>query len=129
MDVLFLAVVKFFDDEVAQPTQSNKDGEQGHALMLLLFCLGHQWALRAIVGELQAGGRLFAFLDCTSLANQRELQRSTGRFGSNCGCTPRSACWNKAGIFPAEWKSFNNWFRPLMRMQSYGEETQLQTSR
>ena len=40
-----------------------KGGKQGDALMPLLFSLGQQRALRAIAGELQAGERLFAFLD------------------------------------------------------------------
>ena len=45
------------------PHHPAKGGEQGDALMPLLFTLGQQRALRAIAGELQAGERFFAFLD------------------------------------------------------------------
>ena len=43
--------------------QQGEGGEQGDALMPLLFSLGQQRALRAIAGELQAGERVFASLD------------------------------------------------------------------
>ena len=38
-------------------------GEQGDAMMPLLFCLGQQKALRAVQQQLEDGERLFAFLD------------------------------------------------------------------
>ena len=40
-----------------------KAGEQGDAMMPLLFCLGHNQALQAIQGQLRDGEYLMAFLD------------------------------------------------------------------
>ena len=54
-----------FDDEVGEThtIHQGEGGEQGDALMPLLFSQGQQRALRAIAGLLKDGERLFAFLD------------------------------------------------------------------
>ena len=100
-----------FDDEVGETNtiHQGEGGEQGDALMPLLFSLGQQRALRAIAGQLKDGERLFAFLDDLFVSCQparvAEIHRvmrielwTHSKISIHHG---KTKLWNKAGILPA----------------------------
>ena len=66
-------------------------GEQGDALVPMLFCLGQHGALLAIAERLLPGEKLFAYLDCMWCANLTESASCTLLLGKNSGDTPKSA--------------------------------------
>ena len=100
-----------FDDEAGEThtVQQGEGGEQGDALMPLFFSLGQQRALRAIAGELQAGGRLFAFLDDLYVSCQparvaavhRSMRIELWRHSKISVHHGKTKLWNKAGILPS----------------------------
>ena len=100
-----------FDDEVGEihTIHQGEGGEQGDALMPLLFSLGQQRALRAIAGQLKDGERLFAFLDDLYVSCQparvAEIHRvmrielwTHSKISIHHG---KTKLWNKAGILPS----------------------------
>ena len=76
--------------------------------MPLLFSLGQQRALRAIAGKLQAGERLFAFLDdlyvsyrpARVAAIHRSMRIELWRHSKISVHHGKTNLWNKAGILP-----------------------------
>ena len=99
------------DDEVGEThtIRQGEGGEQGDALMPLLFSLGQQRALSAIARQLKDGGRLFAFLDGLYVSCQparvAEIHRvmrielwTHSKISIHHGETK---LWNKAGILPS----------------------------
>ena len=84
-------------------------GEQGDAMMPLLFCLGQHEALRATQEQLRDGEHLLAFLDDIYMvtrpdrvgpvyANLQENLHVHACIRIHCG---KTKVWNKAGIRPA----------------------------
>ena len=77
--------------------------------MPLLFSLGQQRALRAIAGELQAGERLFAFLDDLYVSCQparvaaihRLMRVELWRHSKISVHHGKTKLWNKAGVLPS----------------------------
>ena len=113
--------------------RQGEGGEQGDALMPLLFSLGQQRALRAIAGQLKDGERLFAFLvdlyvSCqpARVAEIHRVMRVELRTHWTMG---RPSCGTKQASSQAEWKSFNNWPPLWMRTRLCGgRDPLLQTS-
>ena len=88
--------------------QQGEGGEQGDPLMPLFFCLGQHPALTAVSARLEAGEKLFAYLDdlyivCSpgrlgavhSLLEQHLRQRSG--ISVNAG---KTKVWNRGAAFP-----------------------------
>ena len=88
--------------------EQGEGGEQGDALMPLLFSLGQHQALEAVQRQLRSDERLFAFLDDIHTVTspdrvgpvykilQRELWNHS-RIRIHCG---KTQVWNSAGVRP-----------------------------
>ena len=74
-------------------------GEQGDAMMPLLFCLGQQGALQA-VRQLEDGERLFAFLDVFYVVTRPERVGEVYRFSCIRIHNGKTKIWNKSGTRP-----------------------------
>ena len=100
-----------FDDEAGEThtVQQGEGGEQGDALMPLLFSLGQQRTLRAIAGELQAGERFFAFLDDLYVSCQpariaaihRLMRVELWRHSKISVHHGKTKLWKRAGVLPS----------------------------
>ena len=99
-----------WEDElgVSQDIAQGEGGEQGDPLMPLLFSLGQHRALEAIVGRLEEGERLFAYLDdayvVCSPARISEvhaiLVQELERHAHICLHLGKTQIWNRGGIVP-----------------------------
>ena len=97
-----------FEDGEIHHIPQGEGGEQGDAMMPLLFSLGQHRALQAVAEQLQEGEHLFAYLDDTIFVSsplrvgpvyaalQESLHVHAG-IQINAG---KTQIWNKAGVRP-----------------------------
>ena len=97
-----------FDDGEIHHIPQGEGGEQGDAMMPLLYSLGQHRALQAVAEQLQEGEHLFAYLDDTIFVSsplrvgpvyaalQQSLNVHVG-IQINAG---KTQIWNKAGVRP-----------------------------
>ena len=95
-------------DGVEHTIRQGEGGEQGDALMPLLFCLGQHSALEAVQDEMREGEFLFAYLDDIYIvtrpervgavyASLREHLQSFARIRIHGG---KTQVWNRGGVRP-----------------------------
>ena len=100
-----------WDDEVGD-TQG-EGGEQGDALMPLLFSLGQHGALKAVARSLEEGERLFAFLDDLYVlcrpdrvqAVHRTMVQELWDHARISLHNGKTKVWNRGGIAPSGWSN------------------------
>ena len=92
------------DEGTAHTIHQGEGGEQGDALMPLLFCLGQHAALEAMQRELNPNEKFFAFLDDLQAGQSRALHNLVQReLSGHCRIRfhgGKTHVWNRGGTKP-----------------------------
>ena len=97
-----------FDDGEIHYIPQGEGGEEGDAMMPLLYSLGQHRALQAVAEQMQEGEHLFAFLDDTIFVSSplrvgpvyATLQESLNVHAGIQIHAGKTQIWNKAGVQP-----------------------------